>query len=112
MGEEIAVTRSSGNVYAALGFPNAEEELAKAEIVRQINAILRERRLTQAKAGEVLRISQPKVSALLRGHTEGYSIERLLRFLLLLDRDVEILVKPRDRSTPYGQITVAVMSTS
>ncbi len=110
MEEEIAVTRSSGNVYADLGFPNAEEELAKAEIVRQISAILRERSLTQAKAGKVLRVSQPKVSALLRGHTEGYSIERLFRFLLLLDRDVEILVKPRDRSGSAGQITVAALS--
>lgn len=112
MGEEITVTRSSGNVYADLGFPNAEEELAKAEIVRQISTILRERRLTQVKAGKVLRISQPKISALLRGHTEGYSIERLLRFLLLLDRDVEIVVKPRDPSTLSGQIRVAVMGTS
>lgn len=110
MDEEIAVTRSSGNVYADLGFPNPEEELAKAEIVRQISTILRERRLKQAKAGEILRISQPKVSALLRGHTEGYSIERLLRFLLLLDRDVEILVKPRDRTASSGRIIVAALS--
>ncbi len=90
-------------------FQNAEEELAKAEIVRQISTILKERRLTQAKAGEILRINQPKVSALLRGHTEGYSIERLLRFLLMLDRDIEILVKPRDRSASSGQITVATL---
>ena len=78
--------------------------------MRQISTILRERRLTQAKAGEILRISQPKVSALLRGYTEGYSIERLLRFLLWLDRDVEILVKPRDRNTSSGQITVVALS--
>ena len=110
MEEEIEVTRSGGNVYADLGFPNPEEELAKAKIVRQISAILKERHLTQAKAGELLRISQPKVSALLRGHTEGYSIERLLRLLLLLDRDVEIVVKPRDPSASSGQITVAALS--
>lgn len=108
MAKEIGV-RSSGNVYADLGFPNAEEELAKAEIVRQISALLTERGLTQAKAGELLRISQPKVSALVRGHTEGFSIERLLRFLCLLDRDVEILVKPRDRGASR-QITVAALS--
>ena len=110
MKDEIVLSKGSGNVYADLGFPNAEEELAKAEIVRQISSILTQRRLTQAKAGELLHINQPKVSALLRGHTEGYSIERLLRFLLLLDRDVEIVVKPRDPNASAGQITVAAMS--
>jgi predicted XRE-type DNA-binding protein len=106
--DEIAITRGSGNVYLDLGFPNANEELAKAGIVREIGKILKERGLTQAQAAEILHINQPKVSALLRGHTEGYSIERLLRFLLLLDRDVEILVKPREPGAP-AQIKVAAV---
>jgi predicted XRE-type DNA-binding protein len=86
---------SSGNVYADLGFPDAAEMLAKARIVSEISRILQTRRLTQAQAGELLGIDQPKVSALLRGHFRGYSQERLIGFLTKLGMDVEIVVRPK-----------------
>jgi predicted XRE-type DNA-binding protein len=85
----------SGNVFADLGFPNAEEMLAKAELAQKITAIIDLRRFTQAQAANVLGVDQPKISALKRGRLSGFSLERLVRFLILLGRDVEIVVKPR-----------------
>ncbi|MCI0349905.1 MAG: helix-turn-helix domain-containing protein, partial [Acidobacteriales bacterium] len=75
---------SSGNVFADLGFPNAEEMLAKAELAQKITAIIERRRLTQVRAAEVLGVDQPKISALKRGRLSGFSLERLVRFLILL----------------------------
>ena len=89
---------SSGNVFADLGFPDADEMLAKAELAIKIGDILRKRRLTQVQAATLLGVDQPKVSALIRGRLSGFSIERLLRFLLRLGTDVSITIKPRARS--------------
>jgi predicted XRE-type DNA-binding protein len=88
----------SGNVFADLEFPDADEMLAKAELATKIAGILRRRGLTQMQAAEILGVDQPKVSALIRGRLSGFSIERLLRFLLLLGTDVAITIKPRQRS--------------
>lgn len=85
---------SSGNVFADLGLPNADERLAKAELTIKIAEILRRRRLTQVQAAAILGVDQPKVSALIRGRLAGFSIERLLRFLLLLGTDVSITIRP------------------
>jgi predicted XRE-type DNA-binding protein len=89
---------SSGNVFADLGFADADEMLAKAELAIKIGEILRRRRLTQVQAAAVLGVDQPKVSALIRGRLSGFSIERLLRFLLRLGTDVSITIKPRVRT--------------
>lgn len=92
---DIGYMASSGNVFADLGIADPEEARAKAELARQIGAIIAERRLPQTQAAELLGIDQPKVSALVRGRLGGFSIDRLIRCLLALDRDVEIVVKPR-----------------
>jgi len=89
---------SSGNVYADLGFPDAEEMLVKAELAQKISGIIARRGLTQAEAAELLGVDQPKVSALKRGRISGFSLERLLRFLILLGQDVDIVVKKRSRT--------------
>ncbi len=90
--------RSSGNVFADLGVPDAEAHLVKAELVSRIDEIVRRRRLTQARAAQLLGLSQPDVSRLLRGHFRDFSVERLLRLLMTLGRDVEIVIrKPRTR---------------
>ena len=89
---------SSGNVFADLGFPDADEMLAKAELAIKVADIVRQRHLTQVQAAAILGVDQPKVSALIRGRLSGFSIERLLRFLLLLGTDVAITIKPRTRS--------------
>ena len=88
---------SSGNVFADLGFPDADDMLAKADLAIKIAGILRKRRLTQVQAAAILGVDQPKVSALICGRLAGFSIERLLRFLLLLGADVSITIKPRQR---------------
>jgi predicted XRE-type DNA-binding protein len=98
---------SSGNVYTDLGFADAAEMLAKARIVSQIGRIIQARKLTQAQAGELLGIDQPKISALLRGHFRGYSQERLIGFLTKLGMDVEIVVRPRAKKRqPAGSVSV------
>lgn len=99
---------SSGNVFADLEVPNADEMLAKAELAQKIADIVRRRRLTQVQAAAVLGVDQPKVSALIRGCLSGFSIERLLRFLLLLGTDVAISIRPRQRfrSRTQAQTTI------
>ena len=108
MSEVDPVYESSGNVFADLGLPEPEEALAKAELARRIGGIIKSRRLSQARAADVLGIDQPKVSALLRGRLSGFSTDRLLRFLNALDRDVEIVIKRKPRSRKQAEIRVVV----
>ena len=96
----------SGNVFADLGLANPEELLAKAELAHRIHVLIKERNLTQRKAAELLGIDQPKVSALIRGRLEGFSTERLFRFLNLLDQNVEIIIRPKRRSKDRARIQV------
>ena len=86
---------SSGNVFADLGLADAEEHLIKAGLVVKIGRIIRQRELTQAAAAQLIGIDQPKVSAMLAGQFRGYSVERLMRFLVALGQDVEIVVRPK-----------------
>ena len=90
---------STGNVFADLGLPDAGEHWIKAGLVVRIDQIIRDRKLTQTAAGELMGIDQPKVSAMLTGQFRGYSVERLMRFLVALGQDVEIVVKPAKRGT-------------
>jgi predicted XRE-type DNA-binding protein len=90
----VSIEESSGNVFADLGLKNPEELLAKAQLVQRVADIISERKLTQARAAKLLGIDQPKVSALLTGKLEGFSTDRLFRFLNALGRDVEIVIRP------------------
>jgi predicted XRE-type DNA-binding protein len=89
------VTRSSGNVFADLGFEDPEGELAKAHLVREIRAAMLEQGLTQVQAADRMGLKQPDVSAMINGRVGSYSLERLIRCVRALDRDVEIVVRPR-----------------
>jgi predicted XRE-type DNA-binding protein len=100
-------TPSSGNVFADLNLPNADDLLAKAELAAKIIAEVQRRRLTQSQAAAILGIDQPKVSALKQGKLSGFSIERLMRLLLRLGRDIEINVKARARSGSRARVRVA-----
>ena len=91
-------TPSSGNVFADLNLPDADDLLAKAELATKIIADIHRRRVTQGQAAAILGVDQPKISALKQGKLTGFSIERLVRFLLRLGRDVEIRVKGSSRS--------------
>jgi predicted XRE-type DNA-binding protein len=106
MSGKIKVVRGSGNVFADLGFPRPEEALAKARLALEIERVIRTRRLTQTQAAKILGIDQPKVSALRHGRLSGFSVERLIRFLNALDRDVEIVVRAKPRSRRRGHLTV------
>src|SRR5262245_45763047 len=92
--EAVQIERGSGNVFADLGLLNPDLALAKAALVQRIRDLIGERKLTQVKAAQLLGLDQPKVSALVRGRVEGYSIERLFRFLNALGQRVEITVRP------------------
>ena len=100
-------TTSSGNVFADLNLPQADDLLAKAELAAKIIAEIQRRRLTQSQAAAILGIDQPKVSALKQGKLSGFSIERLMRLLLVLGRDIEITVKRRAKSKSVARLRVA-----
>src|SRR6266849_789075 len=82
------------NVFKDLGVPNADEHFVKAQLVFKIDTLMKERGLKQVEAADLFGIRQPDVSKMLRGEFRQFSVERLLRFLVALDQDVEILVKP------------------
>ena len=98
---------SSGNVFADLNVPNPEEALAKAELARQINRVIKKKRLTQKQAALVLGVDQPKISALISGKLSGFSLERLFRFLNELGQDVTINVKPKARTRKKGFLKIS-----
>jgi predicted XRE-type DNA-binding protein len=89
----------SRNVFKDLGLPNAEEHLVKAQLVYKIDTIMKDRGLKQSEAADLLGVKQPDISKMLRGDFRQFSVERLLRFLVALNQDVEIVIKPhRGRS--------------
>ena len=104
----VPVEQGSGNVYADLGYPDSESMLVKAQLVAKIAEIVQRRALTQARTAEILGLTQPKVSALLKGQFRGVSEHRLLECLTRLGRDVHIVVKPTPRSRPNGRLTLSV----
>jgi predicted XRE-type DNA-binding protein len=91
---KIRVKESSGNIFLDLGFPHPEREHLKARLTLPLYRLIKDRELTQAQAGAILGIRQPHVSALMRGQSGNFSVERLLDFLNALGQDVEIRVRP------------------
>jgi len=106
MSKKIHVEEGSGNVFPDIGLPNPEERLAKAGLAIRICEAVHARRLTQTLAAHILKIDQPKISRLLRGQLSGFSTERLMHFLTMLGRDVEITVKCVPRSRRQGHLRV------
>ncbi len=102
---DTKIERGSSNVFKDLGYPDADAHLLKAELVTRIDGIIRQRGLKQVEAASLLGLSQPDVSRLLRGNFREYSIERLLRLLTALGRDVEIVIRP-SRSQQHGRLSI------
>ena len=100
------IVRSSGNVFADLGFADAGERQTKVRLAVAINEVLSRRGLSQGKAAALLGVNQPKVSALSKYRLDGFSVERLMRFLTLLNQDVEIIVRNRPRARRPGRVFV------
>ncbi len=94
MTTRIEDIKGGGNVFADIGLPNAEEHLVKAKLVLKIDSLLREHGLRQVEAAALFGVKQPDVSKMLRGDFRQFSVERLMRFLVALGQDVEIVVKP------------------
>ena len=105
MTRRVKIDVGSGNIFADLGFPDADTHFLKAQIVSEIHRLANERKLTQARVGQRIGISQPEVSRMFKGHFGEYSIERLMEFLTGFDRDVEIVVKPHKKTGKPGRIT-------
>lgn len=107
MKNKIVYEESSGNVFADLGVDNPEEALAKSELARQIAKIIKEKKLTQKQAAEILDIDQPKISALIRGRLRSFSLERLIKFLNELGQDVRILISPAQSQSERGHTWIS-----
>ena len=104
--ESIAITRGTKNVFADLGYPDAVERQAKLRLAHALNQVLEQRELTQTAAAAVLGLTQPKVSALQHYKLSGFSLERLMTLLTVLDQDVEIVIKRKPRSRSVARISV------
>lgn len=102
------VERSSGNVFADLGLPDAETLLSKTDLAFQIAHLARAQGLDGIGTARVLDISQPKASLLLRGHTEGISTEKLLHYLTMLGQDVRIVISDKPASIAKGRLLVQI----
>lgn len=95
------------NVFADLGMPNADEHMIKAQLVFKIETIMKRRRLTQREAAALFGVQQPDISNMLRGAFRQFSVERLLRFLVKLDHDVDIVVRPHRAKTYAAALHVS-----
>ena len=100
------IVRGSGNVFADLGFPDAEERQTKLRLAYALNTVIDAQRLTQGMAAQRLGLNQPKVSALRHYKLEGFSVERLMTLLTALDRDIEIVIRKKPKSRSAARISV------
>ena len=107
MAKRIGHEVGSGNVFADIGLPNAEEHLVKAKLVYKIDSLMKARRLKQVDAAKLFGVKQPDISKMLRGDFRQFSVERLLRFLVALGQDVDIVVRPHrgTRNAPQLRVT-------
>lgn len=98
------IRRGTKNLFADLGFADAEAHLLKAELVSRVQDIMSERQLTQTEAARITSVSQPDLSRMLKGRFRDVSVERLMRMLTRLGCDVDILVKPQGRRRAFAPI--------
>ncbi len=103
--DDTSVHVGSGNVFADLGLPDADDLLIKSSIVIELQRLIKERKLTQTLAAKAIGISQPDLSHILKGKFRGYSVERLMRMLTAFGQDVEIRSKPRRQKSRRGRVT-------
>ena len=90
-----AITPGTNNVFADLGLPDPGERQTKTRLALALNRIIKDRSLKQAEAAALLGVPQPKVSALVNYRLDGFSVEKLMEFIVALGRDVEIVVRPK-----------------
>jgi predicted XRE-type DNA-binding protein len=105
-GKTEVVERGTTNVFADLGYSDAEERQTKLRLAHALNTVIDERRLNQVDAAVRLGVNQPKISALRNYKLDGFSVERLMTLLTALDRDIEIIIRRKPRSRATARITV------
>ena len=105
------IHRGSGNVFSDIGVAHPERVLARAQVMSRISEIIRERGLTQQRAAALLDIPQSKVSCLMNGKLSMFSLDHLFELLNALDRDVEIIIKPKTKLEKFAT-TQILMTTS
>jgi predicted XRE-type DNA-binding protein len=110
MVRKAKVEPGSGNIFADLRLPDANTHFLKAQIVSEIYRLTNERKLTQAKAGKLMGITQPEVSRMFKGQFREYSVDRLMGFLTAFDRDVEIVVRPHKKGSKAARIRFSPMA--
>jgi predicted XRE-type DNA-binding protein len=93
---KLKVTRSSGNVFRDLGFPEEEAEhlRVRADLLIQIQKALKARKMKQAEAAKVLGVTQPRVSDLIRGRIDLFSVDSLIDMLARLGVRVRLVITP------------------
>ena len=107
MAAKIPIHESSGNVFEDLGLPNSQELLVKSGLVQRLGQVIESRGLSQREIADTLGVDQPKISKLLRGQFNGFSTDRLLRFLRLLDQDIEIVLRNKPaKADRNGRVSV------
>ena len=106
------IHRGSGNVFADIGVAHPERVLARAQVMSRISELIQERGLTQKAAGELLDLPQSKVSCLMSGKLSMFSLEHLFELLNALDRDVEIIIKPKTKEEKSATTQVLLATTS
>jgi predicted XRE-type DNA-binding protein len=102
------VETSSGNVFADLGFQDAEERLLKAKLATKITQLIEKKGWTQAKTAERTSLDQPKVSRLLRGQLSGFSADRLFAVLNRLGHSVEVRISAKERAPEKSHTRVFI----
>jgi predicted XRE-type DNA-binding protein len=106
MSKDSKITKGSGNVFKDLGFPNPEEHQMKAELIRRLGIIIEDRGYSQIQTSKIIGLGQADLSKLLRGRVRGYSMDRLLGFLMALDNDIEIVIKKRPKNRKTSRMIV------
>jgi len=108
MKDDITIHSSSNNVFKDLGVADPEEYLAKSEMAALIQELIQGRNMKQSEAAQLLGINQPKVSALLNGHLDGFSTDRLFRFINRLGCDIEIKISSPHHSPGHLSVMTAL----
>ena len=102
------VQAGTGDVFRDLGFADAGERKLRVQLAMRINDLIKERKLTQVAVAGIFGIPQPHVSELRHYKLKRFSSERLLHFITQLDRDVEIVIRPKAANHPSGLVSVLV----
>ena len=110
--ENSTIRRGTANVFADLGFADADTHLLKAELVARMQDIMTDRKLSQTAVAAMVGVSQPDISRMLKGQYREISVERLMRMLTKLGCEIDIVVKPAGRDEAFAAIHMAAISST